>query len=239
VPIQQATLSGYRIKRICGTSNCSSCFLFSSCGFCFLAHHQVSANGVYFAVQQQGGSTQPLSHPVVFLRILPDFSFRASQSMPLFKMARESAPPKDGKDKTSKNGEKPLPQPDERPGTSGTELLLVTNRRRASERYQQAQRAERTYIAKKRSEAAKTNLMTAKEHFGQSFHHLKQGFGLSFAVVRSVPYYFSKNNEARRMKADERKKRRLAEIRKALEEELAREEARESNDTEAAKASTS
>jgi hypothetical protein len=155
--------------------------------------------------------------------------------MPLYKMARETAAPKDLKEKAPKSGDKPLPEPNERPGTSGTELLLISNRRRASERYQQAQRAERTYIAKKRSNAAKTDFSTAKDHYRQSLHHLKMGISLSFSVVKSVPYFFSSKNEARRAKADDRRKRRLTEMRKVLEEELAKEEGRDSNDTDTIK----
>jgi hypothetical protein len=154
--------------------------------------------------------------------------------MPLFKMAREPSAPKDKN--ASKTGQKPLPEPNERPGTSGTELLLVTNRRQASAKFQQAQRAERTYIAKKRSAAAKTDFSTAKDHYRQSLHHLKMGISLSFSVVKSVPYYFSGKSEARRAKADERRKQRLIAMRKTLEEELAREEARESEETEKPKA---
>lgn len=48
-----------------------------------------------------------------------------------------------------------------RPGTSGTELLLVNNRRRASNRLKEAAKKEREYKTKKRSAAAKANYVEA------------------------------------------------------------------------------
>lgn len=55
------------------------------------------------------------------------------------------------------------PDPDEpvRPGTSGTEVLLVNNRRRASTRLKDAQKKERDYKTKKRSAAARANYAEA------------------------------------------------------------------------------
>ena len=81
--------------------------------------------------------------------------------MPLFKnytgtMARKSKAPASGS--PPPESEKPLPDPSEqeqRPGTSGTEMLLTTNRRQASANFKKAQRAERTYKAKKRTQLAR------------------------------------------------------------------------------------
>lgn len=48
-----------------------------------------------------------------------------------------------------------------RPGTSGTELLLVNNRRRASTRYKAAAKKERDYKTKKRATSARANYAEA------------------------------------------------------------------------------
>lgn len=48
-----------------------------------------------------------------------------------------------------------------RPGTSGTEMLLVNNRRRASHRFKDAQKKERDYKTKKRSARARANYAEA------------------------------------------------------------------------------
>lgn len=63
-------------------------------------------------------------------------------------MARETSPT------TPANGDAAEPA---RPGTSGTEMLLVNNRRRASQRYKEASRKERDYKTKKRSASARAN----------------------------------------------------------------------------------
>jgi hypothetical protein len=111
-----------------------------------------------------------------------------------------------------------------RPGTSGTEALLVTNTRKASDRFKQAQRAERTYIAKKRSAIARANFSDAKSHYKESASHLKSAITLTFAVMRMSPYLVSEKNEARQLKADERKRRRLQDQQKRLEEQIARDQ---------------
>lgn len=69
-------------------------------------------------------------------------------------MARETAPPAT----SASGGTTPDPSSESpaRPGTSGTEMLLVNNRRRASRRLKEASRKEREYKTKKRSEGART-----------------------------------------------------------------------------------
>lgn len=145
--------------------------------------------------------------------------------MSFWKMARE--PPQEaGKDASKKDAEKPLPDPNsQRPGTSGTEMALMTNRRRASEKYQQAQRAERTYVAKKRSATARAARTEAKAHFREAARHLRLALRLSVSVVKNTPYLVSERAEARRAKADEAKRTKTLEKRKRLEEALARESA--------------
>lgn len=55
-----------------------------------------------------------------------------------------------------------------RPGTSGTELLLVNDRRRASNRLKEAAKKEREYKTKKRSAAARANYTEAVCEFSLS-----------------------------------------------------------------------
>lgn len=134
--------------------------------------------------------------------------------------------------------EKPLPDPSgsssppgspsgpaQRPGTSGTEMLLMTNRRQASEQLQRAQRAERTYVAKKRSAAARSDYAAAKVHFGEGLRHLKAGFGLTWAVIKGSPYLLKQRREETRKKSDQKKRQAYMEKKKRLEEALARESA--------------
>ena len=137
--------------------------------------------------------------------------------MPVFSMAR--------KDKTAPvtpTEEKPLPEP--RPGTSGTEVLLTTNRRQASVRYQKAQRAEKAYRAKKRATAARQDFHDARGHFKESAHHFGKGLKMVFGVVKSVPYIFGEKREQRREQVDQKKKLKALEKKKKLEEKIARDE---------------
>ncbi|KZL63391.1 hypothetical protein CI238_12879 [Colletotrichum incanum] len=117
---------------------------------------------------------------------------------------------------------KPLPK---RPGTSGTEVLLKTNRRQASDNYQRAQRAERAYRAKKRATAARADLSDAKTHYAECFKHLTRGLAVTISAVKSLPYVFDERQEAARQKAEAKKKQRALEKKKKLEEKLARESA--------------
>ncbi|GKT45555.1 uncharacterized protein ColSpa_05736 [Colletotrichum spaethianum] len=128
---------------------------------------------------------------------------------------------------------KPLPK---RPGTSGTENLLKTNRRQASDNYQRAQRAERAYRAKKRATAARADLSDAKTHYTECFKHLTRGLAVTFSAVKSLPYVFDERQEAARQKADAKKKQRALEKKKKLEEKLAREAAAAEGEAEAAPA---
>ncbi|GJC96962.1 hypothetical protein CH63R_07741 [Colletotrichum higginsianum IMI 349063] len=117
---------------------------------------------------------------------------------------------------------KPLPK---RPGTSGTENLLKTNRRQASDNYQRAQRAERAYRAKKRATAARADLSDARTHYAECFKHLTRGLAVTISAVKSLPYVFDERQEAARQKAEVKKKQRALEKKKKLEEKLARETA--------------
>lgn len=121
--------------------------------------------------------------------------------------------------------EKPLPEPDssvvpQRPGTSGTEAALKMTRRRASEKYRQAERAERAYRAKKRSAMTRANYADAKDNFRQARTHFGLGCKLLVAAVRGWPYVVRDKMEARRKKAEEEKRRKVLEMKKRLDEKL-------------------
>lgn len=131
------------------------------------------------------------------------------------------------KGKEEEEPEKPLPTP--RPGTSGTENLLITNRRQASEQFAKAQRAEKAYRAKKHATLARHNYNETKTHFKEAFSHLKLGAKGLFAVVKAVPYLLGEKRENARNKSDAKKRQRAMDQRKKLEEVLAR-EARESSE---------
>ncbi|KFA50705.1 hypothetical protein S40293_07833 [Stachybotrys chartarum IBT 40293] len=138
--------------------------------------------------------------------------------MPLFSKSNhpvDSADPGHG-------GEKPLPEP--RPGTSGTEALLVSNRRQASHQFQRAQRVERAYRARKRATAARRDYQVARDHFKEALRHLREGLVVAGRCAGALPYVVG---EKRRQRALARKNR--------LEERLAREtgeEEREAGDGE-------
>ncbi len=143
-------------------------------------------------------------------------------------MARQT--PKDKAPKAPKaaaaDTEKPLPDPStQRPGTSGTEAVLVSNRRQASETYLAAQKAERSYKTKKRSALAQANYSEAKDHFRQAAHHFKTSIALSFGVVKSTPYLVNQKLERQRDKAAEKRRLQAIERRKRLEAQLAKENA--------------
>lgn len=135
--------------------------------------------------------------------------------MPFFGMAREKVP--------VLSPAESIPPPLARPGTSGTENLLMTNRRQASQQFQKAQRAERAYRAKKRATAARQGFNDARGHFSESLSHFKQGVKMLFRVVKSVPYIYGEKREQQRREADQKRKMRALAKKKKLEEKLARE----------------
>jgi hypothetical protein len=144
--------------------------------------------------------------------------------MPLFNMAKNKKVakiPDDGK---------PLPEEPEveRPGTAGTtgtEMMLTTNRRNASHQYQAAQRAENTYKAKKRSAGARQHGSNAKSHFRKSAHHLKECVKSFGSMIGSIPWMFRGWQESRREAEQKKSKERDLKKKKKLEEKLAKSEA--------------
>lgn len=129
--------------------------------------------------------------------------------MPLFSSSRKEKS-KDTEEPTTPTEEEP-----KRPGTSGTENLLMSSRKQAAQEFQKAQKAEQTYRSKKRATVARRNYHDAKGHFKESSHHFKLGFKMLSGAVKAVPYIFAeKKEERRRAKATAERKR--------LEERLAK-----------------
>lgn len=110
-----------------------------------------------------------------------------------------------------------------RPGTSGTENLLMTTTRNASVQYSKAQRAERAYRTKKHATLARANYNETKANFKDGFSHLWKGVKGAFSVIKAIPYLIGEKRENRRQIADAKARQRDLERKKKLEERLARE----------------
>lgn len=129
--------------------------------------------------------------------------------MPLFGSSRKE------KSKGSEEPTTPTEVEPKRPGTSGTENILMTSRRQAAQEFQKAQKAEQNYRSKKRATVARKNYHEAKAHFKESGHHFKLGFKMLSGAVKAIPYIFAEKKE-------ERRRVRAAASRKRLEERLAK-----------------
>ncbi|KAI0449382.1 hypothetical protein F5B21DRAFT_509244 [Xylaria acuta] len=110
-----------------------------------------------------------------------------------------------------------------RRGSKGTIDLLVQSRRIASDEYARAQRAERAYRARKNATIARTSLRETKTHFAEGFKHIGLGLKGLVAVVRGVPYLVGERRDIWRKKRETVKRERAEEMRKKLDERLARE----------------
>ncbi|KAH7123621.1 hypothetical protein B0J11DRAFT_606547 [Dendryphion nanum] len=135
---------------------------------------------------------------------------------------------------------KPLPA---RPGTSGTEALLTTNRRTASAHFIAAQRAEQTYKAKKRTASAKVQRSDAARHFGDAGRSFGMGMKCLAEVVRAGPWVVRSWCEEWREGRDARERVRVLERKRRLEERLegkgkGRMEEREDEEEEGVKGET-
>lgn len=127
-----------------------------------------------------------------------------------------------------------------RPGTSGTEMVLVTQRRAASAKLEQATRAERSYRAHKRSAAARANWAEAKTKWAHSARNLKGAVSLTCSVFANARYMLDEHHEEKRKQAEEKRLARAAEKRKKLDDKLAKQkELRDALDAEATTAATS
>ncbi|KAI1845816.1 hypothetical protein JX265_000005 [Neoarthrinium moseri] len=129
---------------------------------------------------------------------------------------------KDKKDKKGKGKEDDDKPGLKRPGTSGTENILITNRKEAMEQFAKAQRAEKVWRAKKQATAARENYTETKTHFRECFSHFKLAFTGLFAVMLAIPHLIRDKKEQRRKKADAARRARDLERKKKLEEALAR-----------------
>lgn len=124
------------------------------------------------------------------------------------------------------NTNKALPEPElaQRPGTSGTELGLRTERRKASSALQKAQRAEQAYRARKQATSARAHMSAAKAHFKASFKSAKIGTVFFWSGVKALPGVWGEKRSAMREKREVKKRVQQAEKRKKLEEKMKREE---------------
>ncbi|KAK7424504.1 hypothetical protein QQX98_000469 [Neonectria punicea] len=145
-----------------------------------------------------------------------------------------------GKSKSKSNGKEtaldpPSPLSDKdtptaRPGTSGTENLLMMTRKEASEQYIKAQRAERAYRSKKHATLARANYNEAKAHFRDAVSHFRLGVKGMISVTKAAPYMLGEKQEQRRRKAEAKKRERTLERKKRLEEALAKGQADEESE---------
>ncbi|KAI1126919.1 hypothetical protein F5Y10DRAFT_202553 [Nemania abortiva] len=120
----------------------------------------------------------------------------------------------------------PLPEPPSlthgRRKSTGTIDLLVETRRRASDEYARAQRAEKAYRARKNATIARTTLRETKGHFTEGFAHLAMGVKGLWAVARAAPYLLSERRETWRRRKEARKRLRAEEMKSRIEERLSR-----------------
>ncbi|KAF1971012.1 hypothetical protein BU23DRAFT_556302 [Bimuria novae-zelandiae CBS 107.79] len=127
----------------------------------------------------------------------------------------------------------PLPSAEpKRPGTSGTELLLTTNRRTASAQYLAAQRAETAYKAKKRSASARQHRSEAVSHLKLSAHHLKESVKSGWNMVAAVPWMVRAWKEERQAENEKKAVERYVEKKRKLEERIKRQEGGEEGEGE-------
>jgi hypothetical protein len=111
-------------------------------------------------------------------------------------------------------------------------MALKVSRRKASEKFRQAERAERAYRAKKRSAATRANYVDAKDHFKQAREHFGLGVRLLTAVVKGWPYVLREKREARRLRGEEEKRKKVLEMKRRLDEKLGEGEAGEGSGKE-------
>jgi len=152
--------------------------------------------------------------------------------MPLFSMAPKTSTIKTitpSEEDPSKAAVEP-----KRPGTSGTELLLTTNRRTASAQYLAAQRAENAYKAKKRSAGARQLKAEAGSHFKQSGAHFKEGMKSSYKMVAAVPWMFRDWKENKQAQNEKKAIEKYMKKKSKLEERIAQQEAGQEKEKEEA-----
>ncbi|KAF5671238.1 hypothetical protein FHETE_4208 [Fusarium heterosporum] len=112
--------------------------------------------------------------------------------------------------------------PKPRPASSCTEILLLSNRKEASEQFAKAARAEKAYRTKKKATLARANYNETKEHFREAFSHFKLAFKGLFSSIKNVTYLFSERSEIKRQEAEKKKREKNLERKRKLEEQLAK-----------------
>ncbi|KAF4453126.1 hypothetical protein F53441_4123 [Fusarium austroafricanum] len=105
---------------------------------------------------------------------------------------------------------------------SGTETLLMSNRRTATENLAKASKAEKAYRTKKKATMARANYTETKEHFKEAWSHFKMAFKGFFKVLGSIGALVGEKSENRRLAAENKKREKNLERKKKLEEQLAK-----------------
>ncbi|KAI9049916.1 hypothetical protein LZ554_006063 [Drepanopeziza brunnea f. sp. 'monogermtubi'] len=108
-----------------------------------------------------------------------------------------------------------------RPGTSGTELNLRSDRQKAQTSYQRAAQAEQAYRAKRRATYARKDIKSAGEHFSASATSFREGCKCAWSAVLAGPAVVKEKQVKRREEGAE-KKRNVAEAKKKKWEEKAK-----------------
>lgn len=148
--------------------------------------------------------------------------------MPFFTMAKKTPTVTPVPDPSSSSSRRTSTEAAaKRPGTSGTELLLTTNRRTASAQYLAAQRAETAYKAKKRSAGARQHRSEAMSHFKLSASHLRDGMKSCGCMLTAVPWMVREWREKRQDENEKKSVERYMEKKKKMEEKIARQGGRE------------
>jgi hypothetical protein len=113
-----------------------------------------------------------------------------------------------------------------RPGTSGTEMLLTTNRRTAREQFAATLRAENAYKAKKRSATAHQHRVDAKAHFAESFKQFWAACKSCVNMVVAVPWMVRGWKEERQERSERKETERYEKQKAKLEAKMAKREGR-------------
>ncbi|CZT44093.1 uncharacterized protein RSE6_04218 [Rhynchosporium secalis] len=93
-----------------------------------------------------------------------------------------------------------------RPGTSGTELNLRSDRQKAQTSYQRAAEAEQAYRAKRRATYARKDMTAAKEHFKVAGTSIKEGTKCVISAVRAGPAILKEKQVKMREESKQKKK---------------------------------
>jgi len=109
-----------------------------------------------------------------------------------------------------------------RPGTSGTELILRSDCQKASTAFERAQRAEQKYRAHRQATNARKDIEELRAHFKSSKDHFKKGVALTWSAIKAIPAIIAEKQVNDREKMEAKKREKVAEKKKKLEEKIAR-----------------